>query len=521
MVFSGTYSGVHYYKNDDLANFLQTHQQGDGGAFTDLNVFPTTAAEQSAMWHRENNTNPTGITCMELFFYAASYAPGDISGTMEIIDIRGRWQGSASVSIDHVFRVRIDDYSNDARTRIEVRVGYTSSAESATPNTSDNVRVVTMRTPRIDEILRINEWYHLVVRLNRVTELDAEGLPLSGLWECYLGHMGVNSSGATVGAVTKAVLSDTTTNNNPHDGNYMKWTGVTAPNAGPCAVFYPFQTRALSEGKGKYCIGNRAKGNPAGNQALAGGLAEIRFWKSSVDTLRSLATIEGLKDVAVVHEDYPELVHCLRLNEGAVPQADFANDFYKDVGQHDITFERARTITSAAGYPYDITSQADPGVGGNEWEVAGTCAGESVYLDFYGQHWANDLGGNPIYREQPDLPLVAGGGPPGIEYYTGGESIRAIVRDYIRPDLLYYLPGTGFVEPDSQGGGVHTYSLVLPRFDILSGHAAVFQNVYLFDNNNLLNKQATEYEYFANADLGPYAFTEQDTGTISLNLFEE
>lgn len=511
MVFSGTYSGVHYYKNDNITNSLQTHQQGDGGAFTDLNVFPTTAAEQSAMWYRGDNTNPTGITCMELFFYAASYDPGDISGTQEIIDIRGRSEGDSKASIDHIFRVRVDDYSQDSKTRIEVRVGYTSTAGSNNPSTSNDVRVVMMRTPEIQDILRINEWYHLVVRLNRA----------DNAWECYLGHMGVDSSGATVGAVTKAVLSDTTTNNNPHGGSYMKWTGSTVSNPGPCAVFYPFQTRALSEGKGKYCIGNRAQGNQVGNRAFDGGLAEIRFWKSSVNTLRSLATIEELKDVAVVHEDYPELVHCLRLNEGAVSQANFVNDFYKDVGQHDITFERARAINSEAGYPYDITSQADPGVGGNEWEVAGTCAGESVYLDFYGQHWANDLGGNPIHREQPDLPLVAGGGPAGIENYDGGENIRAIVRDYIRPDLLYYLPGTGVVETDSAGGGVHIHSLVLPRFDILSGHAAVFQNVYLFDNDILLNKQATEYEYFANADLGPYAFTQQDTGTISLNLFAE
>lgn len=513
MVFSGTYSGVHYYKNDNTTNSLQTHQQSDGGAFTDLNVFPTTAAEQSAMWYRDNNTNPTGITCMELFFYAASYDPGDISSSMEIIDIRGRWEGSNKASIDHIFRVRLDDYGGQAddKTRIQVRVGYTSSAEANNPSTSNDVRLLTMNTPEIQDILRINEWYHLVVRLNRAERA----------WECYLGHMGVDSSGATVGAVTKAVLSDTTTNNNPHDGNYMKWTGGTALDAGPCAAFFPFQTRALSEGKGKYCIGNRAQGNQQGNRAFDGGLAEIRFWKSSVNELRPLATIEGLKDVAVVHEDYPELVHCLRLNEGAVSQANFVNDFYKDVGQHDITFERARTINSAAGYPYDITSQADPGVGGNEWEVAGTCAGESVYLDFYGQHWADDIDGNPIYREQPGLPLVAGGGPGGIENYDGGEGIRAIVRDYIRPDLLYYLPGTGVVEVDSVGNGIERYSLVLPRFDILSGHAAVFQNVYLFDNNILLNEQATEYEYFANADLGPYAFTEQDTGTISLNLFAE
>ena len=515
MVFSGTYSGVHYYKNDDEISSLQTHQPSDGGNFTDLNVFPTTAAEQSAMWYRDDNTNPTGITCMELFFYAASYNPLDILGTMDIIDIKGRTQNQnqnlPNLSADNLFRVRLDDYSNDTKSRIEVRVGYTSSSESNNPSASNDVRIVIMRTPEIQNILRANEWYHLVVRLNRA----------GSLWECYLGHMGVDSSGATVGAVTKAVLSQDTTSEDPHSGLYMKWTGSTVAGSGPCAAFYPFQTRALSDGKGKYSIGNRAANNQAGNKALDGGLAEIRFWKTPASTLRSLATIEELKDKAVVHEDYPELVHCLRLNEGAVSQANFVNDFYKDVGQHDITFERARAITSEAGYPYDITSQADPGVGGNEWEVAGTCAGESVYLDFYGQHWANDLGGNPIYREQPDLPLSGEGGPPGIENYTGGENIRAIVRDYIRPDLLYYLPGTGVIEEDSVSNGVHTQSLVLPRFNILSGHAAVFQNVYLFDNNILLNPQATEYEYFTNADLGPYAFTEQDTGTISLNLFEE
>lgn len=510
MVFSGTYSGVHYYKNDNEPNSLQTHQQVDGGSFTDLNVFPTTAAEQSAMWYRDDNTNPTGITCIELFFYAASYNPSDISGTMDIIDIKGRTQNAELTSLNgnNLFRVRLDDYSNDDNSRIEVRVGYTSSAVS----NSNDIRNLTMRTPNISNVLRANEWYHLVVRLNRA----------GSLWECYLGHMGVDSSGATVGAVTKAVLSQDTTNANPHSGSYMKWTGSTINEfSGPCAAFYPFQTRDLSDGKGKYSIGNRAQNNQVGTQAFDGGLAEIRFWKTPASTLRSLATIEELKDKAVVHEDYPELVHCLRLNEGAVSLDDFANDFYKDVGQHDITFERARAITSEAGYPYDITSQADPGVGGNEWEVAGTCAGESVYLDFYGQHWANDLDGNPIYREQPDLPLIGEGGPPGIENYTGGENIRAIVRDYIRPDLLYYLPGTGVVEEDSVGNGIHTQSLVLPRFNILSGHAAVFQNVYLFDNNILLNPQATEYEYFTNADLGPYAFTEQDTGTISLNLFEE
>ena len=517
MVFSGTYSGVHYYKNDNTTNSLQTHQQVDGGNFTELNVFPTTADEQSAMWYRDGNTNPTGITCIELFFYAASYNPSDISGTMEIIDIKGRTENQnpnlPNLNVSNLFRVRLDDYGgNDSNSRIEVRVGYTSSAGSNSPIASNDIRNLTMRTPNISNVLRANEWYHLVVRLNRA----------GSVWECYLGHMGVDSSGATVVAVTKAVLSDTTTNDNPHAGDYMKWTGSTIDGfSGPCAAFYPFQTRVLSDGKGTYSIGNRAQDNQNGNRAFDGGLAEIRFWKSSVNTLRSLATIEGLKDVAVVHEDYPELVHCLRLNEGAVSQADFVNDFYKDVGQHDITFERARAINSEAGYPYDITSQADPGVGGNEWEVAGTCAGESVYLDFYGQHWANDLDGNPIYREQPDLPLVGGGGPPGIEHYTGEENIRAIVRDYIRPDLLYYLPGTGVVEVDSESNGVHTQSLVLPRFNILSGHAAVFQNVYLFDNGLLLNKEATQYEYFANADLGPYVFTEQDTGTISLNLFAE
>jgi len=511
---SGYYTGQHSQFPVNTRTYLGSMNASlDGSGF-----FPTTQAERSAMWYRDDNRSPVGITCIEFFFYFSSFEPGDHTENRFFMEGKSR-QGNNNSPTD-IIKIFYRG-ANGANPAKDIRV-ILRQTNSLNASSNNNISVKFDSTNNMDTILAVNRWYHFVLRWSNS----------SSRWQAYIGSMGLNADGTDGG--TASVLN-AFAGSNPNEGSYMGFSSsqITSTTKGPIGLFNCNQTDDYSNLKTAFNINGRAASKTLENHGIYGGMAEVRFWKSTLSTVRSLAEIETEKTLAVIHETHNNLAHCLRFNENPPANQSLLLGNYADVGQYEMGLigndngffnnnPNYSTITiNPNSYPYDITSQHEPTGIANEWEVAGTCAGESVYLDFYGQHWANDLDGNPIYREQPDLPLSGEGGPPGIENYTGGENIRAIVRDYIRPDLLYYLPGTGVIEEDSVSNGVHTQSLVLPRFNILSGHAAVFQNVYLFDNNILLNTGATEYEYFANADLGPYAFTEQDTGTISLNLFAE
>ena len=506
---SGYYTGQHSQFPANTRTYLGSMNASlDGSGF-----FPTTQAERSAMWYRDDNTNPVGITCIEFFFYFSSFDSADHTAHRYFMEGKSR-QATGNNPTD-IIKIVYRGTNNNKYIRVQLR--QTNSVNASSDN---NIAVKFDSANNMDTTLAVDRWYHFVLRWSNT----------NSRWEAYIGSMGLNANGTDGGTVS---VLDSPVGANPNEGSYIRFNSneITDTTKGPIGLFNCNQTDTYSTLKTAFNINGRAASKTQANHGIYGGMAEVRFWKSSLTTVRSLAEIETEKTLAVIHETHNNLVHCLRFNEDPPADQSLLLGNYADVGQYEMGLignsnnffqnnpDYSAITINPNSYPYDITSQHEPTGIANEWEVTGTCAGESVYLDFYGQHWADDLGGNPIYREQPDLPLIAGGGGPGIEHHAGGVGIRAIVRDYIRPDLLYYLPGTGVVEVDSAGGGVHIHSLVLPRFDILSGHAAVFQNVYLFDNDILLNNP--EYEYFVNADLGPYAFTEQDTGTISLNLFEE
>ena len=524
-ISSGSYAAYHFYNAAAGA--------GDAGVtgalvrnnltYTGAGFWPTTNDENiNEIW-----TSPrAGITCVEYFFYLSDLNQGNQD--RYLFEFKPRYD-NRDTNPAFPPGSDIDNYTNvslsmrqkrqNADLVIQLRVGSGTSVSSTSIN---------IGTPS-EAFINANEWYHGVIRYNGN----------ANAWEFLMGNMGRDRDGAVSSSATSdlsSILNEASEDVN--NGSYVRWlgkslAGVAEGNRGPIVVAWgyrdfplDFYQSAKAGSFTKFAILTKSEGFPtqSNNYWLdhlwQGGIADLRFWYSTLPSTRTYTQIAEIRDSAPFYQpgENSDLYHCWRFNNtGASVVATDQEDVGKYTGVID---QYDDYIQHRAGWPYDIS---EPNAGGEEKLFTGISIGVAEQADFYEAVWAQDSEGNPVYREAPEYPLTAHG-TAGIENYVGA-GIRVIAEDFYNTGDYYWFPGTGvveFIENDDEGQ--EYYSLSLPDFDV-EGYGALFSNIFLIDNNTYIdwiNQGKQQIPYFSNRQTGPYIIVASDTaGSFSLNFVGE
>lgn len=502
---SGYYTGQHSQFPASTRTYLGSMNADlDGSGF-----FPTTEAERSAMWYRDDNRDPVGITCIEFFFYFSSFDSADHTEHRYFMEGKSRQQTTNSPT--DIIKIFYRGAANARDIRIQLR-----QTNSANASSNNNISVKFDSPNNLNNVLVANRWYHFVLRWSNS----------NSRWQAYVGSMGLNadgSDGGTVSVLNAFAASD------PNNGAYMGFSSsqITSDTKGPIGLFSCNQTDNYSNLKTAFNINGRAAAKTQDVHGINGGIAEVRFWKSTLSNSRSLAEIQAEKTLAVIHETHGNLVHCLRFNEDPPANQDSLPGNYADVGQYEMGLignsndffqvdpDYSAITINPNSYPYDIEAESEgPPDDPIEYEVSALASGQTTFVDFYGQHWANDVDGNAYYRESIGRDIAVHS-QIGVDEMGDGVPVRAAVEDYLYPDLKYFLPGTGIITDDGEAD----FTLIMPYFNPLSGFYSAFSTIYLFDDNELNNTPSgNPYLYSAAFSSGPYLWVNGDTGQINLAI---
>lgn len=477
--------------------------------YTGVGFWPFNNIERDILWN-----DKVGITCVEWFWYCNTNNPGGLARYLFEFkprhDLRNNGGNNQNATI---FNFKQSGGGNLDVVMYRVN-GSNRSSHSLSFGTPDQFGVTT------------GQWYHSIIRYN----------PDDIRWEFLIGNMGRTYDGQVNGNTSS--LDNITFNNSlMNQGSYYRyqWPSISntpVENRGPLAICWPYPDHSTEQNIGtnrgafaKFSILTKAEGLPNANNdrwlehLWQGGIADLRFWSSSMDNVKTYTQMAETRDSAPFYQtgENSDLIHCWRFNN----TGDTATG-QQDIGKYTgVFYERDSYdayVQHRAGWPYDIS---EPNVAGEIKEFTGIAVGIAEQVDFYSAAWAQDSAGNPIYREQPAYPLVPNNVDPdvGIEDYEGVE-VRAIVSDLYTTSNLYWLPGTGTVVRDDEDSTM--YNLVLPAFYINAGYGAIFSDVYLIDNQLYLDWLVnTQYEtpYFENRSVGPFLLAASDaSGTVSLSF---
>lgn len=499
MVLSGSYNNHHLN-----GGYLVNYQDGN---FITSGFFPTSNAEQDIMWW--NGGSPgVGVTCFESFFYLDSYP----DGTNRFL-IRARSQRTGNNA--EVFYVRFD---RDDDITVSVRRTSPNSAN----NNGNGSQIIIIAGA--SDILNLGEWYHLIVRMHAPPILGG-GTSDQRIIEVLIGNTGKNVNGTDHAGGTSTLEAGNFATDNANGQYYFRASAnFNDGQGGPFAAFFKWNSTDVETNTNtvRIAIGTNSNNLNTLNSAIfPGGIADVRFWKSTVFDTKSYFELENNKNKPVVYSpdgDYPDLLHCFRLNEtgASLSAADYA-----DVGQYTgrffDTYSNVDSVTPyAAGYPYDIASfVADPP---EPKYFSGHAAGHADAIDFFGQQFATGVGGVPYYRQA--LPAELGAVPPpnGFEELAQDNTpVRIAVRDYYN-GLVYLLPGTGTVQEDLPDAidtdlGLEGIGLFV-RTDVfypLAGKDVVYSQFYLIENASL-TEGLDNINYYASSISGPSIIVVNDSG---------
>ena len=522
---SGNYAAYHFYN--------AASQKGDANPtgvllrnnklYSDGGFWPFNNTERDILWN-----DKIGITCMEWFWYTDTNA-GPGNQQKYLFEFKSRYDDR-------------DPHPNDGNSnRNGVTVTFKQNPINGNPPgsliinihrvngssaTAQNVSLGSMESLG----LTTGHWYHSIIRYN----FD------NTRWEFLLGDMGRRYDGQVEGSTSD--LSNITWNISYMNGTissdwYYRYefpviSSTAVENRGPLAIGWGYGGFPVddnySSNRGsftKFSILTKSEGVPSTNKnqwldhLWQGGIADLRFWYSSMDNVRTYEQLKTTRDTAPFYQagENSDLIHCWRFNN----TGDTATG-QQDVGKYTgVFYERAsydQYVQHRAGWPYDIS---EPSAAGEVKLFTGTSVGVAEQVDFYGAAWAQDSEGNPVYREAPEYPLVRNG-DGGIDTRVG-TPVRAIVEDFYNQGDYYWLPGTGIVEfIENDDEGQEYYSLSLPDFDV-QGYGALFSNIFLIDNNvyteGFTDNGSPAIPYFSNRRAGPYIIVAGDTaGSFSLNF---
>ena len=530
MVLSGSYTNNHFA---DSVNTGGGNHTSPAGVWMSLynspatvgGIFPTTAEEFGEMYGDFDTAFDQelaiGITCVECFFYLDTYSTvnpdwGDNSNLESyLFEFRSvlASSGWGKNRRNMMGRFKIDpNNANNINLEIYLRVGSPSSADSNSTQTN------TFTFVNVQNYLNLNQWYHLIMRVD-YTDPDANGV------EVLIGNTGKTKTGASSGVSESDTASLTTVPSEINEGSYLRESIAFNDNEfTPFTIFIGRQNQTIDNSGHRVAIGTQALSNSDSNidrkyaRSFIGGLAEFRFWKSGLTNVKSHFELQNSKFIPVVYSstgDYPDLVHCLRLNESSPSQG---SDFI-DVGQYNMSFAGdtyVGNIDSEAGYPYDIASfSGDPP---SPKYFSGHAAGHAEGIDFFGQQFATGIGGVPYYREA--LPAELGAVPPPAGFDQLAENntpVRIAIRDYYN-GLVYLLPGTGTVQDDvpddiDESLGLAGIGLFV-RTDVfypLTGKDVVYSQFYLIENASLI-EGLDNINYYASSISGPSIIVVNDSG---------
>ena len=501
MVLSGSYNNYHLASTagGSPSAYLVNFQEGD---FEDSGFFPTSNAEQNTMWWNGSTASGIGITCIECFFYLDQYPT---SGNPYMFRTRSRRvNNNNNTNTSDSLYVRL---LNDGTFRVFVR------AISPNGQNNDGTNGRTIDIVNANNFLNIDQWYHLVIRISPSTGDNK-------VVEVLIGNTGKNIDGTDHGGAVSNLTVPFSTQN-PNEESYYRAADEYEDNeGGPFALFFKWNSTDMSANTNqiRIAIGTDPQNNSTrlDGRSIPGGLAEFRFWKSNILNTKSYFELENNKNRPVVYSpdgDYPDLVHCFRLNETG---ASLSAADYTDVGQYTgrffDTYSNVDNITPyVAGYPYDIASfTGDPP---EPKYVTGHAAGHADAIDFLGRQFATGVGGVPYYREAlPNKPFNAINGITDFDQLADDQTpVRIAVQDYYN-GVVYLLPGTGVLGQDDE---TNAFFIQTPVYFPLSGQDVVYSTFYLIENNSLID-DGDFINHYANTSQGPYSYVVDDTGRAFL-----
>lgn len=501
MVLSGSYNN-HHLNAGYLVNYMD-------GSFQQSGFFPTSNNEQDIMWW--NGGNPgIGVTCFEGFFYLSSY-PTDGNSNKLMFRARSQRTTNSGTNNFEMLYIRFDRDGD-----ITVYVRRTSPSSENQNGTGTHTIII----PNMGNILNLNEWYHLVIRMyapspssdNRITEV-------------LIGNTGKNVDGTDHEGVASTLDGSNFATNNANGQYYFRASAnSTDSEGGPLALFFKWNSNNAEDNSSTIRASIGTNGNSTGNldnNAFPGGIADIRFWKSDIFNTKSYFELESNKNKPVVYSpdgDYPDLLHCFRLNETGVSLS--AAD-YVDVGQYTGRFfdthSNVNSVTPyTAGYPYDLASfVGDPP---SPKYFSGHAAGHAEGIDFFGQQFATGIGEVPYYREALPAELGLVNPPDNFDQLAQNNTpVRIAIRDYYN-GLVYLLPGTGTVQDDVPDdidndlglGGVGLF-VTTDVFYPLTGKDVVYSQFYLIENASL-TEGLDNINFYASSISGPSIVVVNDSG---------
>ena len=506
MVLSGSYNNYHLASTagGSPSAYLVNFEEGD---FEDSGFFPTSNAEQNTMWWNGSTASGIGITCIECFFYLDEYPT---SGNPYMFRTRSRRvNNNGDTNTSDSFYVRL---LNNGTFRVFVR------AISPGGQSSDGTESRTIDIVNANNFLNIDQWYHLVIRIS-------PGIGDNRVVEVLIGNTGKSIDGTDHGGAVSN-LTVPFSIQNPNEGSYYRAADeYEDAQGGPFALFFKWNSTDMSANTNqiRIAIGTdpQTSSQRLNGRSIPGGLAEFRFWKSNISNTKSYFELENNKNKPVVYSpdgDYPDLVHCFRLNEtgASLSAADYA-----DVGQYTgrffDTYSNVDNITPyVAGYPYDIASfTGDPP---EPKFVTGHSAGHAKAIDFFGQQFATGVGGVPYYREALPAELGAVSQPDTFDQLAENNTpVRIAVRDYYN-GLVYLLPGTGTVQEDVPDDidttlGLEGIGLFVTTdvFYPLAGKDVVYSQFYLIEDASL-TEGLDNINYYASSISGPSIVVVNDSG---------
>ena len=509
---SGNYAAYHLYN--------AATNVGDAGVtgalvvnnipYTGAGFWPFNNTERDILWD-----DKVGITCVEWFWYCNTNNPGGLSRYLFEFkprhDLRQNGGSNQNATMFN-FQQSAAGSLNVVMHRVN---GSNKSSHSINFGTPDQFGLTT------------GQWYHSIIRYN----------PDDIRWEFLIGNMGRTYDGQVNGN-TSSLDNISFSNTVLNEGSYYRyqWPSLSSTpvdNRGPLAICWPYPNHSTEQNIGvnrgafaKFSILTKAEGFPnASNDRWLehlwqGGIADLRFWSSSMDNVKTYEQLKVTRDTAPFYQagENSDLIHCWRFNN----TGDTATG-QEDIGKYTgVFYERAsydQYVQHRAGWPYDIS---EPSTAGEVKLFTGTSVGVAEQVDFYGAAWAQDSEGNPVYREVPEYPLVRNGNG-GITERVG-TPVRAIVEDFYNEGDYYWLPGTGvisFLDQDTDEGFPY-YSLSIPDFDV-EGYGALFSNVFLIDNNlyieGFTDNGSPAIPYFSNRQAGPYILVaDDDAGSVSFRF---
>lgn len=502
MVLSGSYNNHHLD-----AGYLINYQDGN---FQEAGFFPTSNAEQDTMWWNgpsgsTSYSSGIGVTCFECFFYLSSYP----TGTSNRFIIRARSYKSGN---NHeMFYVRFD--RDDDLSVFTRRISPNAPNNNGAPGG-------TLVIPNLPNIVNLNQWYHLVIRMYAPDVSSNQRII-----EVLIGNTGKNVDGTDHGGGASTLDGNNFATDNANGQYYFRADDIKSDNqGGPFALFYRYNDADVETDTNsiRIAIGTTSMNmDNLDSQIFPGGIADIRFWKSDIFNTKSYFELENNKNKPVVYSpdgDYPDLLHCFRLNETGTSLS--AAD-YVDVGQYTgrffDTYSNVGSVTPySAGYPYDIASFAGDPPGPKF--VTGHAAGHAEAIDFFGQQFATGVGGVPYYREALPAELGVVTGVNGFDQLSENNTpVRIAVRDYYN-GLVYLLPGTGTVQEDvpddiDENLGLDGIGLFVTTdvFYPLAGKDVVYSQFYLIENASL-TEGLDNINYYASSISGPSIIVVNDSG---------